>query len=144
MRTIHLLCSYVYVYEGTCEATSTLMFGPTDPISRRRPPTLLGPCWALSWLIAVQLQQSDTPVPCETPVRCWFLLDLDEQKHFLPKGRVSYRVPHFGVRRSLSLAKETGNEHRTRSTRMPHFLLVQAWIRLNEICPTFEDHIDDS
>ena len=27
---------------------------------------------------------------------------------------------------------------------VPHFLLVQAWIRLNEICPNFEDYIEDS
>ena len=26
---------------------------------------------------------------------------------------------------------------------VPYFLLVQAWIRLNEICQNFEDHIED-
>ena len=42
----------------------------------------------------------------------------DEQKHNLRKQRVDYRALHFGVRRSLSLAHETGTEHRTRSTCM--------------------------
>ena len=36
----------------------------------------------------------------------------------------------------------TSNEINTRD--VPHFLLVQAWIRLNEICPNFKDHIEDS
>ena len=40
---------------------------------------------------------------------------------------------------------QTSNEINTRD--VPHFLLsplVQAWIRLNEICQNFEDHIQDS
>ena len=38
--------------------------------------------------------------------------------------------------------KRTWNEINTHD--VPHFLLVQAFIRLNEICQNFEDHIEDS
>ena len=27
---------------------------------------------------------------------------------------------------------------------VPHILFVKAWIRLNEFCQNFEDHIEDS
>ena len=39
------------------------------------------------------------------------------------KEYVDYRVPYFEVRRSLSLANEIGNEHRTRSTHMMYHTL---------------------
>ena len=35
-------------------------------------------------------------------------------------------------------SKEINTHH------VPHFLFVQAWTRLNEICQNFEDHIEDS
>ena len=37
---------------------------------------------------------------------------------------------------------QTSNQINTHD--VPHFLFGQAWIRLNEICQDFEDHVEDS
>ena len=59
---------------------------------------------------------------------------------YLRKRRVDYRVLHFGVRRSLSLANEIiGTEHGTRSIHMTYHTSF-----LSEICQNFEDHIENS
>ena len=50
--------------------------------------------------------------------------------HFRPI-RVHYRVPYFGVQRSLSLASEIGTEHRTRSMHMMYHTSVLSNLGLD-------------